>query len=247
MSKNQRQRVQTLGVAVCVIVGAALSFGRQALAVALSDYRASGVQFPAGFLDKNLKDVLEEREVYTQAALSTPDYRFISAMKVHARVEQTKRVLTQAFEIYASEVPYVQTAEWDPIKKALHVVGGVWKYMLSSWVRFEDKPGFSSQSPGAERVGFKVIDGHFTGLEGDLLFFPLESSPNGVTFKGGTLAVIQGKHSAPQWPPGIVMEQGAALVMNFTAKRMRRYIENINENTKPNPSQSSLPQPRRRF
>ena len=97
----------------------------------------------------------------------------------------------------------------------LDIEGGVWKFRLRSWVRFEER---------ADRwIHYLIVGGHFTGLEGDIYF---ESAG-----EKGTLVYFHGDQQGKHWPPKLVIERGAEIVFGFTAGRMRKYLES-NEDTK---------------
>ena len=180
------------------------------------------------------KRVLEEREILTSATLGAADaqkqrrYQFYSAMLVRAPVTVTRRILTD-YALYSKLISYVDLAQYDPIQKTLQIEGGIWSFKLRSRLQFDER------SPGWIR--FRIIEGHFRGLEGDFLI-----EDRG---EGRTLVMMRGHQSGSDWPPKFVIERGAEIVFGFTAKRMRTYIESQKiENLSPHAQPSEIPQPR---
>jgi hypothetical protein len=98
----------------------------------------------------------------------------------------------------------------------LELKGGIWKWKLSSILRFEEK--------GDRWIHFQIVGGHFTGMTGDIFFEPQTGTPD-------TLVYMRGNQFGSHWPPAFILEQGAQIVFEFTAKRMRSYLESVPENS----------------
>jgi hypothetical protein len=104
---------------------------------------------------------------------------------------------------------------------------------------------FEEMSP--EWIRYRIVDGHFEGLEGDIYF---ESVP-----ERGTAVYFHGAKMGKDWPPAFVIETGAEIVFGFTAKRMRSYVEEQkkaplsrgNSNGRDTPDNTELPKPRSRL
>jgi hypothetical protein len=101
----------------------------------------------------------------------------------------------------------------------LTLKGGIWKWKLHSILRFEEK---------SDRwIHYQIVGGHFTGMTGDIFFEPV----SGAQSSTGTLVYMRGSQQGTQWPPAFILEQGAQIVFEFTAKRMRSYLESVQANS----------------
>jgi hypothetical protein len=172
------------------------------------------------------KRLVEDKEILTSASLDGERYSFYATMLVHSGLERTRRILTD-YSLYSKLVPYVDSTVYSPIMRVLDVQGGVWKWKLRSWVRFDER--------GDRWIHFTIVGGHFRGLEGDMFF---ESAGD-----KGTLVYFRGEQRGRSWPPKFVIERGAEIVFGFTAGRMRKYLES-NEDDQGRPNGQNLPQPR---
>lgn len=178
--------------------------------------------------------VVSDREVMTHARLDEKHYSFYASMLVRTGLLQTKAILTN-YELYAKMIPYVDRAIFSKEKSVLEISGGIWKWMLHSWIHFE------ARDEG--KIHFQIIAGHFTGMSGDILFESLGEK--------GTLVYMGGTQTQSDWPPRLIIERGAEVVFGFTGSRMRSYIES----TKQSPSSDlrnlkndqEIPQPRSRL
>lgn len=177
--------------------------------------------------------ILNEREVMAQATLQSFNpplkrYSFYSAMVVHASLAQTRSVLTN-YELYAKMIPYVDRAEYHASSHLLHIEGGIWRFKLISNVQFEEKSD--------QWIRFRVVSGHFTGLTGEIFFESLGEKGTGVYFAG--------EQVGENWPPALILERGAEIVFEFTAKKMRSVIES-QRRAEPQgaPNDQAIPQPR---
>jgi hypothetical protein len=154
------------------------------------------------------QDVLKNREVITHAKLDDRRYSFYAAMRVNRGVQYTRDILTD-YRVYAKLVPYIDRADFNEAIQELSLRGGIWKFILQSKIRFEER------SP--TWVHYRVVSGHFRGLEGNFYFEALPEK--------GTLVYFEGAQEGDRWPPQFVIERGAEIVFGFTAKRMRNYVE----------------------
>lgn len=154
------------------------------------------------------KRVLEEDEIAAYASLDQDLYRFYTAMRVKVGIKLTRVLLTD-YRLYAKMIRYVERAEYSPTTHILDIVGGIWKFRLSSSVLFEER------SP--DLIRFEIVRGHFDRLKGNLIFEDLGEK--------GTLVAIQGSRKSQEWPPKFVMERGAEIVFRYAAHRMRSYVE----------------------
>jgi len=195
------------------------------------------------------KRMIDEREVMTSADLEDVpsvsgktektaglrDYRFYASMWVNASPAATRKVLTD-YQAYAQVIPYIDQVHYSEVTKVLQIVGGIWKFKLVSSVQFEER---------SDRwIRYRIIAGHFKGLEGDILFEPAEEKGTAVLFRGD----LRGS----QWPPAFVLERGAEIVFGFTAQRMRTLIESKKKEEQPkrpggSKNDDEIPQPRSRF
>lgn len=157
--------------------------------------------------------MIDEREVMAHAKLEDDEgelkrYSYYAAMKVRGSLGVTRRVLSD-YALYAKMIPYIDRAAYDPVTRLLDIEGGIFKFKLRSQVAFEEK---------SDRwIRYRVVGGHFEGLTGDIFFESLGER--------GVLVFIRGSHRGKTWPPKFVLERGAEIVFEFTAKRMRSYIE----------------------
>jgi hypothetical protein len=179
--------------------------------------------------DRTLKD----REVMTHASLDGNHYTYYATMLVRASASQTRSVLTN-YALYSKMISYIDEAKYDLDHQILEISGGIWKFKLRSWLKFEERgPGW---------IHFTIIRGHFTGMTGEVLF---ESQG-----EKGTLVYLGGAQTQAEWPPKLIIEQGAQIVFGFTASRMRSYIESQKEPPKESQTKESndqVPQPRSRL
>jgi len=159
--------------------------------------------------------VLGDREIDVHAKLSEPQpgdslrvYSFYAAMVVGASQKTTRRILTD-YPLYSQMIPYVDRTDFHPDSHILEVEGGIWKFKMKSSIFLQEK---------SERwLLFRVVGGHFKGLEGNVFFLP-----EGI---GKTAVYFAGSQTHQTFPPRFVIERGAEIVFGFTAKRMRSYIE----------------------
>jgi hypothetical protein len=154
--------------------------------------------------------MVEDREILTSARLDDGHYSYFVAMLVHSNQSQTRRALTD-YGLYSRLISYVDRTEYSPITQTLDVQGGIWKFRLRSWVKFEER--------GESWIHYRIVQGHFTGLEGDIFLEPAE--------KKGTLVYFRGDQRGTHWPPKFVIERGAEIVFGLTAHRMRNYLERV--------------------
>jgi hypothetical protein len=191
-------------------------------------------------LDKNpplMKRVIEEKEILSYAKLeslpnhdSLKKYSFYAAMLVGNSLEQTRGTLLN-YKLYPEMIHYIDRADFRSSDQSLLIVGGIWKFKLTSRVRFEQK---------SDRwVHFQIVEGHFLGMSGDLFFEPKAEK--------GTLVYIAGEQKGEKWPPRFVIERGAEIVFGFTGRRMRSYIESqkkIEKGASNDGQRQDVPRPR---
>lgn len=190
-------------------------------------------------------EVIQEREIMTHASLDdlkddpkkkgVKKYSFYAAMLSHTGLAETRRILTD-YKLYAKMIPYVSRADFSEKTRILEIAGGIWKFQLASSVRFEEK--------GERWISYRIVRGHFRGLEGNIHFQPHE--------KKGTAVYIDGALEGRDWPPRFVIERGAEIVFGFTARRMRSYLENPKERQieaggSKRDDDNEIPQPRSRL
>lgn len=135
-------------------------------------------------------------------------YKLYAVMQVGASQRVTRQVLTD-YKLYAQLIPYVQKAEYSEKEQLLHIEGGIWKYQLESTLKFEERT--------PDWIAFRIVEGHFRGLQGEILF-----EPSG---ERGTLVYLRGELEGQLWPPQWIIERGAEVVFGFTARKMRSTIE----------------------
>jgi hypothetical protein len=174
------------------------------------------------------KRVVSDREIMTSASLDEVKaplkrYSFYAAMLARAGVDKTRRILTD-YRLYVKMVPYVDKAEFDDKTRILRIEGGILGFRLASLVRFEER--------GDRWIRYRIVGGHFVGMEGDIVFESLGEK--------GTVVYFGGEQLGRKWPPAFVIERGAEIVFGFTAKKMRSYIESP-ESDAPAPKASELP------
>lgn len=159
-------------------------------------------------LDREVMDHASLDGVEGKPELST--YSYYVAMSVNADVRHAREVLTN-YALYAKMIPYVDSTRFDPATRNLALEGGIWKFKLKSNIHFDEK---------SERwIHYRIVGGHFTGLEGDILFEPEPGNSR------ATLVYMRGALTAARWPPKFVIEEGAQIVFGFTANHMRSYLE----------------------
>ncbi len=179
------------------------------------------------------KRALKDREIMSNASLGDDGrYKFYAMMFVRAGLPLTRRILTD-YGLYAKMIKYVDYARYDADKQILTIEGGIWKFRLSSSIRFEEK--------GSGWIGYRIVAGHFKDLSGDIYF---ESHG-----EGGTAVYFCGGLSGTEWPPRLIIERGAEIVFGFTGGRMRSYIESQKEHSRKEKNEygSEIPHPRSRI
>ena len=135
------------------------------------------------------------------------NYTFFATTLLPAWLGLSREVLTD-YTVFKEIVPFVNGAEYDAKARVLDLRGGIWGFYLHSLVRFTERH---------ERwIQYEIIGGSFRGLKGDLVF---ESRG-----EKGTVVVLTGDLEGTEWPPALVMEQGAILVLTRTAANMKSYI-----------------------
>jgi len=195
-----------------------------------------------------LKKVMGDLEVVVHATLdgleNAPSnaplkkYSIYASMLVRSSVREAYAALTN-YRLYPQLVPFIESADFSPITHMLLLEGGIWHFRLSSQIRFEEHLG--------RWIHFDVVDGHFTGLSGNIYF---ESKG-----ERGTLVYFSGEKAGVMWPPKFVIERGAEVVFGFTAQRMRSYIESTKKveqgarhgDEKQGQTQGQIPEPRSRL
>lgn len=182
------------------------------------------------------KKVIDEKEALAFADLQElpgegpgeplSRYEFYSAVLARANPKATRETLTN-YALYKEIIPYVRTASFDPATNILEISGGIWKFMMTSRVRFtEVNPNW---------LKFELIWGHFKGLKGDIFLEPYADY--------GTLVYVRGSQTARKFPPAFVIEKGAEIVFTYTARKMRSYLE-TEKGMEADEGKKQIPQPR---
>jgi hypothetical protein len=179
--------------------------------------------------------LLEDRDVLTHASVDDQGgglskYSFYGAMQVRNSLVQTRQIMTD-YPVYARMVPYVDKVEYQPASRTWNLQGGIFHWKLNSNVFFEER--------GPAWVHYRIVGGHFTGLQGDLIFESLGEKGTTVYFDGNLLGT--------KWPPRFIIERGAEIVMSFTGKKMRDFIESqkrLEPAGKGEPKNEEIPRPR---
>jgi hypothetical protein len=178
--------------------------------------------------------MINDREVMTHATIEDDLYSFYATVLIRSSIRHTRSVLTD-YQVYKKLIPYIDQVEYNPEKKILKLEGGIWKFRLQSTVQFTEKSDTWIQ--------FRIIEGHLTGLAGDMFFEPQGEQ--------GTVVYFSGRKTGKEWPPKFVMEKGAEIVFSFTGRKMRSHVEEEKrksqspqqkENEKASPE--STPQPK---
>lgn len=136
------------------------------------------------------------------------NYRFYTVAQVNASVSEATALVRKP-EILEKLIPFVDLARYDDKKKEIEISGGIWNYGIHSWLSVDEK------CPGWTR--FVVVKGHFLGMIADILIEPNKDR--------GVLVYFGGQSSGRVWPPAFILERGGEVVLGFSAKRMRKYIE----------------------
>jgi hypothetical protein len=151
-------------------------------------------------------------------------YRFVALMPVAPSVSQTELKVREVSKFVGS-LPYVERAKYDEAKRTLDIRGGIFSYVLESVLQFE---AFRPQE-----IKFHVIQGHLSGLRGQVRFHSLKER--------GTLVALQGEILGGEYPPAWIMEKGAEIALTVAGKKLRNMIESET------PLSSDLPTPKKRF
>lgn len=187
----------------------------------------------------DLADAVDLFPLKNQPALK--NYTIYAAMLVHQSLAETRRTLTD-YPLYSQMISYVDRTAYSPITHILQLEGGIWKFKLQSAVLMQEK--------GERQIAFRIIEGHFKGMTGNIYFERFDEKST-LVYLGGSLL---GRH----WPPTFVIERGAEVVFGFTGRKMRTCIETgkkLSSSPTPQPSSShaapkndsDLPQPRNRL
>jgi hypothetical protein len=186
--------------------------------------------------------VIQKHDIYAHASLDQDEsshskpplktYSFYAAMLTRSGISRTHRILTD-YSLYSKLIPYIESAKYNASTHLLDLQGGIWKWKLHSVLRFDER---------SDRwIHYQIVGGHFTGLSGDIFFEPKEDS-SGVP---GTLVYMRGEQKGYSWPPAFIIEQGAQIVFEFTARRMRSYIDDSSSGRTQGPvHDDKIPQPR---
>ena len=194
------------------VLGAPLFLSFRAQCVVLAPPGISTLMKPALW-----KRMIEDKEIMANASLESISgaaknnikrYSFYSSMFVTSGITLARQCLTD-YRVYAKLVPYVDQSSYSEKDRILKIEGGIWGFRLKSEILFEEKTD--------RWIHYQVIQGHFTGLTGDIYFESLAEK--------GTVIYLKGEQLGENWPPQFVIERGAEIVFSFTAKRMRSYIE----------------------
>lgn len=217
-----------MGLRLCIValllVGAPQALAGPVSSVLLtrpSPVPQTAPSIPSLLKPEALRRILEDREIISNASLDDipgdqnelRKYSYYASMLVHSSLSRTRELLTD-YRAYARMVPYIDRADFVRPPDLIEIVGGIWKFKLRSRVLFEDR--------GRNWIHYRIVGGHFSGLEGDLLF---ESRG-----EKGTLVYMSGTELGYDWPPKFVITKGAEIVFAFTAKRMRSYVEDQSSN-----------------
>lgn len=189
-----------------------------------------------------MRRVKEERDVSVTARLDGEQYAFLSAMAVRASEDRVKKELLN-FEFYRTSIPYVTRVEEDkkyskPDHPSVWLEGGIFGWGIQS------RLNLSTVTHG---IQYEIVEGSLCGLKGEVKLEAIESK------RGKTvLLFFDGGLRAKKWPPAWIMERGAEIVFGFTAKRMRSFLENPenqkNDRLESKPGQKSdFPQARKRL
>jgi len=176
---------------------------------------------------KIFQEVMNDRRIEALGHLENHHYLVHAVMLVKASLTQTRATLTH-YDLYAQMIPYIDRSDYMAPEHLLWVEGGVWKFRISSWLKFEEK------SP--EWIHFRITRGHFAGMTGDIYFENRGEK--------GTLVYFGGEQTASDFPPKFIIERGAEIVFGFTASRMRSYIESLKHKEFEKNDDSSTPRPR---
>ncbi len=149
--------------------------------------------------------------VLKASASANPDrlYHFYVAALVRASQTQVFGALKN-YESFKEIIPFVKLAKWHKDSKTLELQGGIWAFELHSFFQFDE-----AQAPNA--ISFAITQGHFQGMRGKILLEQWGEK--------GTLIHISGEKRGTDWPPTIVIERGAEIVLGVAGKNMRSYIE----------------------
>jgi len=174
---------------------------------------------------KVYKRVVKDRDVMTFADLyrsdeiekiigkknpNLKDYRFYVAVMVGASIKLTYEMVKKG-ELYEKLIPFVDSSKMNEKTGILDISGGIWKYKLKARIKFSEQ--------SKTWIQFRVIEGHFLGMTGDIV---LEKYG-----ERGTVIYLGGKSRGDQWPPAFVLEEGAPIVLSLSARKMRSYIEEM--------------------
>ena len=135
-------------------------------------------------------------------------YSFSVWMKVRALHETTLRTITR-YDLYPKMISYIDRVDFDAASNSAWVEGGLWGFRLRSQIHFQER--------SKERVDFEVVNGHFKGMRGAFEFEPYGARE--------TVVVCTGSLEGRSWPPTLIMETGAEMVMSYVARRMKRFTE----------------------
>ncbi|MGE4105731.1 MAG: hypothetical protein AB7F66_00850 [Bacteriovoracia bacterium] len=162
------------------------------------------------FKPEALARVLKDREAVASARLDQPDYHFSLAVLVRASRPQVWQTVT-TYGLYEKLIPMIEKSEFDAKTKRLELAGGIFGFKLRSFLKFRERT--------PQWLEYEVVEGHFVGMKGHLI--TQDAGEKGV------IVALLGTHASDQWPPKFVMEEGAKIVLNLTANKMRSYIEDL--------------------
>ncbi len=218
---HQFGRIRAAFVLMAVSLCSQTALGREGPKQVIPKTQPSPTPQPIKSLlkEKVFRSVTQDREIVTSADLERIEkgkegqkdlkkYKIYAVMLAHASTQRTREVLTD-YPLYEQMISYVDKSHYDPKTQLLDLEGGIWKFKMQSILHMQDR--------GPNWIHYRVVSGHFRGMEGDIFFEPYGEN--------GTLVYLKGDAVGRNWPPAFIMERGAEIVFGFTAKNMRSMIE----------------------
>ena len=133
--------------------------------------------------------------------------------------------LAKRFDRLKEISSYFREVKFDPKTNRVFVICEALGYQARMLVAVEPQNGLRAGSAGDANpsLRFKVIDGHFVGLEGVMAFRPLE---RGASLVGLTEVSLRVRHEAREIPiPRILVGFALEVLVQKVAQSMRTYFE----------------------
>ncbi len=161
---------------------------------------------------QSLKNILDKKEIITNARWDEEDFRFTNAVLIHAPIRIAHHAATR-FELYTKLSAAVKKAEFDEKSKTLEVIGEAGGLKLHSWFKVQIQP--------VDYVGYEVVRGDLTGFIVHTYFY---DQGRGRTLEVAIGHIPKGKERFPALV-NFAFPTIAEFVLSVATKNLRSFVE----------------------